>query len=122
MNKAQIVEALKSGKSVTVNIEAAKVVWVDGILKPISHYRTAYLTKIIVVDKDLGSIFFSGFSDKLRALDKGEKVSLKLTITGLGTPSEKYPDPIMFAKAHTRKGDCVKVESPDSDHDLTINV
>lgn len=124
MKKNEILDALKNGKTVTVNVTAAKIVWRDDVLKPINHYRSALLTKIIIADDDLGSIFFSGFSDKIACLRRGEKVSLKLTVTGVGQPSDRYPDPILFAKAHTRKNDAVTVvlDQPAEDSDLSINV
>lgn len=83
--------------------------------------------KVIVKDPVLGSVFFQTTSDKLYSVERGDKISLVLSLTGVGTPSEKYPDPIIFAKALTRKRDSVTISKPDlaaapSDDDISVNV
>lgn len=83
--------------------------------------------KVIVKDPVLGSIFFQTTSDKLYSVERGDRISLVLSLTGVGTPSEKYPDPIIFAKALTRKRDCVHISKPGvaaapSDDDISVNV
>lgn len=125
LNRAQILDLLKAGKKVTVELTGATVVFSKAEVRPLSHYRVGTLMKIIVRDETLGSIYFGGFSDKLRGISRGDKVSLKVTITGIGDASEKYPDPILFAVAQTRGRDSVKVDLPEIDtsgNDLPINV
>lgn len=83
--------------------------------------------KVIVKDPVLGSVFFQTTSDKLYGVERGDKISLVLSLTGVGTPSEKYPDPIIFAKALTRKRDGVTISKPEvtaapSDDDISVNV
>lgn len=83
--------------------------------------------KVIVKDPVLGSVFFQTTSDKLYSVERGDKISLSLTLTGVGTPTEKYPDPIIFAKANTRKRDSVVVNKPAAEpsavgDDLPVNV
>ena len=83
--------------------------------------------KVIVKDPVLGSVFFQTTSDKLYSVERGDKISLVLSLTGVGTPSEKYPDPIIFAKALTRKRDGVTIGKPEvtaapSDDDISVNV
>jgi hypothetical protein len=54
---------------------------------------------------------------------KGDKISLKVMISGIGDVSERYPDPILFAKACTKRGDSVTVLPPVADeNDLSVNV
>ena len=125
ISRQQMLDYLKQGREVTVELTNAQVVSVKSELRPISHYRCATLTKIIVRDEVLGSIYFGGLSDKLRSINYGNKVSLKVKVTGVGDATERYPDPILFAKPLTRKGDSVKVEAPPADtqeNDLSINV
>lgn len=125
ISRQQMLDYLKQGREVTVELTNAQVVSVKSELRPISHYRCATLTKIIVRDEVLGSIYFGGFSDKLRSINYGNKVSLKVKVTGVGDATERYPDPILFAKPLTRKGDSVKVEASPADtqeNDLSINV
>lgn len=113
MNRNELVDLIKSGKKVTLNIVQAKVVFAKGDYIPVyrgGHSKMCYVNKIIVDDPTLGSIFFSGFSQKLRAINHGNKISLKVTVTGVGDPSQRYPNPILFAKAHTRKGDSVVID------------
>lgn len=82
--------------------------------------------KIIVKDPVLGSLYFQSTSDKLLNIVRGDKISLVVSLTGVGTPSEKYPDPIIFAKALTRKRDSVRITSEiaasPSDDDISVNV
>lgn len=125
LNKAKILDSLKAGKKVTVELTDAEVVFSKAEMRALSHYKVGTLMKIIVRDENLGSIYFGGFSNKLRGLSRGDKVSLKVTITGVGDASEKYPDPILFAVAQTRGRDSVKVGVPEIDTsgtDLPINV
>jgi hypothetical protein len=84
-------------------------------------------TKIIVKDPVLGSLFFQSTSDKFLGVERGDTISLVVSLTGVGTPSEKYPDPIIFAKALTRKRDSVLISKKDaatapSDDDISVNV
>ena len=83
--------------------------------------------KIIVKDAVLGSVFFQTFSSRFFDVEKGDKISLTLTLTGVGEPREGFPDPIIFAKAQTRKGDSVLIqkladEPSDNNDDLNVNV
>lgn len=122
-HRQELIDMIKSGKTVTINLTQAEVVSSKRDLKPINHYRAASLYKIVVKDPVFGSIFFSGFSDKLASIGYGDKVSLKVTVTGVGDASERYPDPILFAKPLTRKGDSVTIEKPVVyEPDLTVNV
>lgn len=125
LNRTQILDLLKEGKKVTVELTNAEVVFSKAELRPLSHYKVGTLMKIIVRDENLGSIYFGGFSNKLRGVSRGDKVSLKVIITGVGDATEKYPDPILFAVAQTRGRDSVKVGTPEIDtsgNDLPINV
>ena len=125
LDRAKLLDLLKAGKQVTVDLVDAEVVFAKAEMRPICHYKVGTLMKIIVRDEKLGSIYFGGFSDKLRGINRGDRISLKVKVTGIGDASEKYPDPILFSKPLTRKGDSVKVGTPETDtsgNDLSINV
>jgi len=104
MNRTELMELVKSGKMVTIMLNDAKVVSLKDEWK-VCKNTTALLTKIVVVDPLLGAIYFSGFSEKLRRVEYGSLISLKVTVTGMGDATEKYPDPILFAKPHLRGSD-----------------
>lgn len=131
MTKNELIALVKSGRTVTLNLVEAEIVSVkkDFVIlhsKPGQGpgRRAASVTKIIVKDSELGAVYFSGFSEKLKQLYRGHKISLKVTVTGVGDPSNRYPDPILFAKPHTRKGDSVVIKddlTEDRDN-LPVNI
>lgn len=93
------------------------------------RYRRSYGTKflkVVVKDPEIGVLYFSTYSDKLWSLEKGDKVSLKVLINGVGDATDRYPDPILFAKAQTRKRDSVtitkKIADDSAANELPINV
>ena len=112
MNKNQVIDLINSGKTVTVQLTGAEVVSVKQDYKPINRFYTGTLYKIVVKDPVLGAVYFGTFSDRLRGVDRGDKISLKVTLTGIGEASERFPDPILFAKPFTRKGDAVAIDRP----------
>lgn len=143
MNRSELMELVKSGKMVTIMLTDAKVVSVKTDWKvcraparpatsgfyhdPTPQYgRTAELFKIVVVDPLLGAIYFSGFSEKLRRVEYGSLISLKVTVTGMGDATEKYPDPILFAKPHLRGSDTITskpaADTLAGDVDISVNV
>ncbi len=141
MMRSELIDVVKSGRTVTIMLTDAEVISVkDGVYFPQNYnfrYRrswygrssasssfsgTSYL-KVVVKDPELGVLFFKSYSNKLADLCKGDKVSLKITVTGVGDATERYPDPILFAKTHTRKGDSVAIAKPIvAEPDLTVNV
>lgn len=134
MKRNELISLVESGRDVTLKLVEAEIVSVkkDFIhmrpgVGPVGHrftVRTLSVTKIIVKDSELGAIYFSGFSEKLKQLYRGQKISLKVTVTGVGTPSNRYPDPILFAKPHTRRGDSVVIKddlTEDRDN-LPVNI
>lgn len=135
--KSEIIEILRTPASSTsmnlyetvkydlVDAEVLSAKIVDKNLY--NSYRRITVTKIVVKDALLGCVFFQTSSDKLFDVARGDKISLSLTLTGVGTPTEKYPDPIIFAKANTRKRDSVVVNKPAAEpsavgDDLPVNV
>jgi hypothetical protein len=140
--KSEIIEILNSTeldglsirkKTVEYSIVDAEVVFAKRYSSPLfraSRFNRGMIVagvKVIVKDPVLGSVFFQTTSDKLNDIERGDKISLVLSLTGVGTPSEKYPDPIIFAKALTRKRDGVTITKPDvaaapSDDDISVNV
>lgn len=125
MNRTELMELVKSGKMVTIMLNDAKVVSLKDEWK-VCKNTTALLTKIVVVDPLLGAIYFSGFSEKLRRVEYGSLISLKVTVTGMGDATEKYPDPILFAKPHVRGSDTITgkpaADSLAGDVDISVNV
>lgn len=134
--KSEIIEILRTPASGTkmvyetfpYKLVDAEVVYAQLVTKSLFNtYRTITVIKIIAKDPVLGSVFFQTSSDKLFDVARGDKISLSLTLTGVGTPTEKYPDPIIFAKANTRKRDSVVVNKPAAEpsavgDDLPVNV
>jgi len=123
INRQNLIETVKSGRTVVLQLTNAEVVFRRKDLKPLNHYSVANLYKVIVKDPTFGTIFFSGFSQKLADIEFGDKVSLKVTVTGVGDPSDRYPEPILFAKPNARRGDSIMIDkqvmvAPD----LTVNV
>lgn len=113
MEKSLLVAAVKNGRNVKVALADAEIVFVKReartLWKGSYAYGVSSYKKFIVKDPVYGSVYFSSSSDKLWNLNKGDKISLEVTFTGVGDPSERYPDPILFAKANTRKRDSVRV-------------
>lgn len=124
MNRIELIELVKAGKTVTLNLTEATVVSVRSEIKPVNHYHGARMYKIIVNDPTFGTIYFGSFSSKVEDVYPNDKISLKVTVTGMGDASKRYPDPILFAKAHTRKGESIALVKPVvfDPTDLTVNV
>lgn len=130
MNREDLVKMIQEGKRVVIMLNKAEVVMSRSTPMPVKGVTSAMLAKIIVKDPIFGTVYFSGFSQKL--FDMFEKdginaqVSLKVTVTGSGQPTEKYPEPMLFAKPHLKKGDPLMIDFPIDatrmDSDLPINV
>lgn len=140
MTRSDLIEKVKSGVTVTIQLQDAEVVSVTyGTYFP-NHYNPTYrrswygrssvssqsgttYLKVVVKDPVMGAVFFKTYSSKLSDLEKGDKISLKVTVTGVGDATERYRDPIMFAKVHTRKGDSFTIAKPIvSEPELSVNV
>ena len=104
--KNKLMELLDNNKTITINLKDVEIIFLSEELKQISMSasRAFWMTKIIVKDENLGNIFLSSFSQKFKTLSKGQKISLTVTVTGKGQPSQKYPDPLLFAKAKRGAG------------------
>lgn len=130
MNREDVMNMVKDGKRVVIMLNKAEVVMSRSTPMVVKGVTSAMLAKIIVKDPVFGTVYFSGFSQKL--FDMFEKdginaqVSLKVTVTGMGDATDKYPDPILFAKPHLKKGDPLVIDFPvdatQMDSDLPINV
>ena len=130
MNREDVMNAVKEGKRVIIMLNKAEVVMSRSMPMAVKGVASANLAKIIVKDPVFGTVYFSGFSQKL--FDMFEKdginaqVSLKVTVTGMGDATDKYPDPILFAKPHLKKGDPLVIDFPvdgtKMDSELPINV
>lgn len=131
MNREELIKLIKEGKRVVIMLERAEVVMCRSTPMPLKNMKgAAPLAKIIVKDPKFGTIYFSGFSDKLFQMFTKDginaQVSLKVTVTGVGDPTEKYPDVMLFAKPNLKKGDPLDidfaVDATKADDDLSINV
>jgi hypothetical protein len=131
MNRDEVMKLVKEGKRVVIMLDRADVVMCKSTPMLIrGQMRSAMLAKLIVKDSNFGTVYFSGFSEKLFDMFTKDgvnaQVSLKVTVTGVGDPNEKYPEPMLFAKPHLKKGDPLVVDFPvdatKSDDDLPINV
>lgn len=123
MNRTELIALVKSGKTVTVALDNASVVSIRRELRPINHYRCASMYKVVVKDPTFGAIYFSTFSAKFDDVNYGDTISLKVNVTGVGDATERYPDPILFSRANTRKGDSLSIAKPAMiENDLTVNV
>lgn len=126
MNRTELVDLVKSGRKVTIMLAGAQIVSAKKELRPINHYKCATLYKIVVNDPIWGTIYFGGYSGRLHELysqNIGKKVSLKVTVTGIGTPTTRYPEPMLFAKPHLKKSDPFVVDYVTTeDFDLSVNV
>lgn len=129
MNRDELIELIREGRRVVVMLDKAEVVMAKSHLMPVKN-TTANLAKIIVKDPVFGSIYFSGFSGKLFEMfsrnGTNAQVSLKVTVTGIGDANDRYPEPILFAKPHLKKGDPLSIDFPvdatQPDSDLSVNV
>lgn len=130
MNRDELIKLVKDGKRVVVMLNDAKVVSAKKELKPINTWHCATLYKFVVKDPVFGTVFFSGFSEKLiEIFGKGYgdiKVSLKVTVTGVGKASDRFPEPMLFAKPNLKRGDPLIIDCPvdatQEGSDLSINV
>ena len=129
MNRQELISNVKNGRNVTIMLNGAKVLSAKKDYKPISHYRCATLYKLVVQDPTYGVIYFGGFSAKLgEFFDCGDNstISLKVTVTGVGDATRRYSEPMLFAKAHLKKGDPLVIDhgvvAAPIDSELSINV
>ena len=123
LNRQEVIEHIKSGRTVTMILESADVLSIKWEPRPVNRYAVATIGKVVVKHPELGTIYFGTYSSKFDTVRKGDKISLKVMITGIGDVSQRYPDPILFAKACTRKGDAVTVLPTVTDEtDLNVNV
>jgi hypothetical protein len=89
---------LRSGKSVKISLDQAKVVSTKIKSVPISNYRSIKVKSLVVVDPKYGAVYISSSSDKIFNADFGDTLTGKILLTGLGDRSEKYDTPIKFSK------------------------
>lgn len=89
---------LRSGKTVKVSLDQAKVVSSKIKSVPISHYKSIRVKSLVVVDPKYGAVYISSSSDKIFNADFGDTLTGKILLTGLGEKSERYEDPIKFSK------------------------
>jgi hypothetical protein len=107
MNADKIRELVGSGKTVIVMLTNAKVVSAKrDVIRLKSGYLTG-VTKYVVTDENLGTIWFSTSSNKLSGVSVGDTITCKATLTGMGKPTPRFPNPMLFAKINTRQKELV---------------
>lgn len=92
-----------------VKINRAKVIKATVVPKLINHYRVRELSKLVLVDEKLGTIFISGFANDLFR-NKGALLSGIIELTGVGDATEQHPVPMLFARKVRGKLGTLKVE------------
>lgn len=100
MNKSELVNRVQNGNKVIIQLTDAEVVSIkkDHFKTYRSGWAAGSYKKFVVKDPVYGTIWFCSSGDFFWNLDVDDKISLKVTVSGVGTPSERYPDPILFAK------------------------
>lgn len=108
IDREKVVDIVKAGREVTVLLRNATIVSIKSEYRRFSAYGSTQ-RKIIVRDPQIGAVWFSSFSGHFGAAERGDRVTLKVTVTGVGDPSFQYPDPILFAQANTRSKSAVTI-------------
>lgn len=100
MNKSELIERVQNGAKVIVQLKEAEIVSIkkDFFKTSRSGWAGGSYRKFVVNDPVYGSTWFCSSGDQFWDLDVEDKISLKVEVSGVGTPSERYPDPILFAK------------------------
>lgn len=130
MNRDDLIKMIKEGKRVVIMLNKADVVMSRSHPMALKNNQVADLAKIVVKDPIFGAVYFSGFSEKLFKMFARDginaQVSLKVIVTGMGQPTDKYPEPMLFATPHLKKGDPLEIDFPvdatQMDSDLPVNV
>lgn len=119
ITRDKLIEYINNGQEVTIQLVDAEIVslkevFVQGNARRAGPrwYIPSKTTRIVVKDPVFGTIFFSSFSDKFNTADRGDKISLKVTVTGIGSATQRYPEPMLFAKALTRQRGAVTIARP----------
>lgn len=99
------------GSTQKVRINRAKVIKATVFSKLINHYKVRDLSKLVLVDDKLGTIFISGFANDLFQ-NKGTLLSGIIELTGVGNATEQYPEPMLFARKVRGKVGTLTVEEP----------
>ena len=84
-----------------VSLNNAKVVkrtLAPNLFKKFNEWKNVDIVKVVLLDPKLGATFISGTSTQIHNLHRDDTVSGEINITGVGDPSEKFPEPILFAK------------------------
>lgn len=110
MNADKIRELVADGRTVVVMLTNATVVSVKSDFIRLRSGHITGVKKFVVKDEILGTIWFSTSSNKLWNMVEGDKITSKVTLTGMGKPTPRYPDPIMFAKINARQRE-LKIDS-----------
>lgn len=103
MNADKIRELVGDGRTVVVMLTNATVVSVKSDFLRLRSGHITGVKKFVVKDEILGTIWFSTSSNKLWNMVEGDKITCKATLTGMGKPTPRYPDPMMFAKVNARQ-------------------
>lgn len=118
IQREKIVDLVKAGRAVRVQLNQATIVSIKEEREKFGYgitwgssisFNTGIRKKIVVRDPQIGTVWFSSFSSKFDDVQRGDRLTLKVDVNGVGDPSEKYPEPILFAKTNTRAQNSVTV-------------
>lgn len=109
MDKAKLLETIRRGTEVILEVKDAEVVSIKKDVRHINKWRACTFLKFVAVDPKLGPVWFSTSADKFWNINLHDKISLKVKVTGVGDPSDKYPDPILFCKPALRGEKAVEI-------------
>lgn len=100
MNRDEVIQKVQNGGRVIVQLTEADVASIkkDYFRTSRSGWAGGAYRKFVVQDPTYGTVWFASSGEWFWNLDVEDRISLKLEISGVGTPSERYPDPILFAK------------------------
>lgn len=100
MNKSELIERIQNGGQVIIQLKDAKVVSIkkDYFKTSRTGWAGGSYKKFIVQDPVYGTVWFCSSGDFFWNLEVEDRISLKVQASGVGTPTERYPDPILFTK------------------------
>lgn len=101
---------LHNGLNVRVTLNGAKVVSAKTKLVPISHYKSIQVKSLVVVDPEVGIVYLSSSSAKIKNAEFGDLVFGKVVLTGIGEKNAKFDTPIKFSQVIKGKEGEIKLE------------
>jgi hypothetical protein len=90
-------------RQVKIELKKAKIVFKKNVV--FSYYgRTTHTVKFVVNDPVYQKVYFQTSAKELLNVNKNDLISCVLTVSGVSTPSEKYPEICIFGRRPTKIG------------------